>query len=165
MPKTQRLTAYIGVDPGQNGGLVALLPRAVVWVTPMPATERDVWDWFTMHDCNDPRNNLYSVYAMIEKVHSMPKQGVASSFKFGVNYGMLRAFLVAAGMRFEEVTPRTWQKAIGISPRKKNETGVQWKNRLKAKAQQLFPHEHVTLKVADALLIAEYCKRKHKGWL
>ena len=108
---------------------------------------------------------------MIEKVHSFPGQGVASSFKFGMGFGGLIMALVSSGIPFEFVTPRVWQKAMGITPREKSnrsdftESKTQFKNRLKAKAQQLFPAVRVTLKTSDALLIAEYCRRKHKGIL
>jgi hypothetical protein len=42
-------------------------------------------------------------------------------------------------------------------------TKTEWKNRLKAKAQQLFPQQskHITLKTADALLIAEYARKNN----
>jgi crossover junction endodeoxyribonuclease RuvC len=84
----------------------------------------------------------------------MPKQGVSSTFKFGVNYGFLRGMLTAHKIPFEEVTPQKWQKAMGcLSKGNKNVT--------KAKAQQLFPNLKITHKVADALLIAEYCRRTH----
>lgn len=39
------------------------------------------------------------------------------------------------------------------------------KNRHKAKAQQLFPAWHITHATADALLIAEYARRKATGQL
>jgi hypothetical protein len=105
------------------------------------------------------------VFAVIEKVHAMPGNGVSGMFKFGMSYGGLRMALIAAGIPFEEVQPRAWQKAMGIPPRSKTESGTQWKNRLKAKAQQLYPAEKVTLAVADALLIATYCQRKQEGTL
>lgn len=158
---------YVGVDPGQSGGLVIIhdgsygissTPMTHAEAMPMPATERDIWDWF---EGLDPQQTV----AVIEKVHSMPKQGVASTFKFGMGYGGLRMALIAAGIPFEDVTPRVWQKALSILSRKVTETKTQFKNRLKAKAQQLFPSIKVTLKTADALLIAEYCKRKHEGRL
>ena len=38
------------------------------------------------------------------------------------------------------------------------ETPTQWKNKLKAEAQRLFPDIRVTLKTADALLILEATK-------
>lgn len=118
----------------------------------MPATERDLWDLF----CNFP----HPITAVIERVHAMPKQGVRSVWTFGQNYGMLRAFLIAQGITFDEVLPRKWQQSLGLT-RKKTESPTQWKNRLKAKAQQLFPSLHVTLATADALLIVE-CLRRSK---
>ena len=92
----------------------------------------------------------------------MPGQGVASTFKFGMNYGMLRMALIAAGIGFETVTPQTWQKKMScMSKGDKKVT--------RAKAQELFPQVQITGRgikspthaVADALLIAEYGRRVH----
>jgi len=150
---------FIGIDPGMNGGLVAICQGSLDVVS-MPKTERDTWDWFRYFD--------NTCFALIEKVHSMPKQGVASSFKFGMNYGYLRACLVAAQIPFEEVTPQVWQKGLSIPSRKKTESKSQFKNKLLQKAQQLFPafplweeprSKGRQLAVCDALLIAEYCRR------
>lgn len=179
---------YIGIDPGQSGGLVIIYPDELfgagglietgIEATPMPSTEKDIWEWFASR-------NPKGVIATIEKVHSMPKQGVVSTFKFGTGYGGLRMALTAAGIPFEDVTPQDWHRGLGIPPRKRKpvkkrkksskkrkrqkveylETKAQFKNRLKAKTQQLFPSIKVTLKIADALLIAEYCRRKHQGLL
>lgn len=57
----------------------------------------------------------------------------------------------------------------GVCPRCKGvkktggETRDAFKNRLKAKAQQLFPQAKVTLATADAILLAEYCRRRKEG--
>lgn len=156
-----RQRVYLGIDPGINGGLVALGELSttgvpVISVEPMPATERDVWDWFAQ---------WRDAIAIIERVHSFPGQGVASTFTFGKGYGGLRMALVGCGIPFEEVSPGVWLRGLSIPKRKPIETNTQWKNRLKALAQQIFPSVKVTLATADALLIAEYCRRKHKGTL
>ena len=92
--------------------------------------------------------------AMIEKVHSMPKQGVKSSFTFGQGYGFLLGCLTALEIPFEYVTPQKWQRYLGcLSKGDKNVT--------KQKAQELFPHLEITHATADALLIGEYLKRTH----
>ena len=122
----------------------------------MLTTERDIWE------CVLTAN---PTQAVIEHVHSMPAQGVVSSFKFGRSYGFLRGCLIASGVPFEEVSPQRWQRALGVTPRHKGESKAQWKNRLKAVAQQLFPRETVTLATADAILLAIYCQRKHEGTL
>jgi hypothetical protein len=164
-------STFFGIDPGQSsGGLAWIDPSRfpqVVETTAMPETERDIADWIK-NRCYQP--DYGASYAVIERVQAMPikgrKQGAVGMFRFGQNYGFLRGVLVATGIiTFEEIRPRVWQQALGIVPRQKLESDSEWKNRLKSLAQQLFPSLKVTLKTADALLIAEYCRRKHKGTL
>ena len=94
---------------------------------------------------------------MIEAVHSMPGQGVASSFKFGKNYGFLRGLLVANRVAFDQVSPQRWQKSLSLQKKSKEETKTQHKNNIKGKAQQLYPQLKVTLATADAIMLAVYC--------
>ena len=187
---------YIGIDPGASGGLAEIAIDCTEAI-PMPRTEKDIWEWVHWFQAGQ------KPYAMIEKVSGYigESQPGSRAFRFGQSYGSLRMALIAAGVPFEEVTPQTWQKALGVSPRRKGgkkcdmcsglgtigvrdsvdeqidcprcqnkprlkeESKSQWKNRLKAKAQQLFPKLKITLKTADAILIAEYCRRKREGRL
>lgn len=138
---------FLGVDPGLAGGIAIMSPNGIA-AHKMPETERDIWEFF--HGIPILRS-----FALIERVHSMPGQGVSSSFKFGMGYGALRMALVASGIPFEDVTPQKWQKALGcLSGGDKNVT--------KQRAQSLFPHIKVTHAIADSLLIAEFCKRTHR---
>lgn len=143
-------TLFIGIDPGKAGGIVFLGEDDYVKVIEMPHTEKDILEAL--------RNGHRNSFALIEKVHAMPKQGVTSSFTFGMGYGGLRMALVANKISFNEVTPQKWQKELGIVPRKKDEGKPDFKKRLRAKAQQLFPEVEVNLKTCDALLIALYAK-------
>jgi hypothetical protein len=158
---------FFGVDPGATGGLALLYEGSSdVDVGPMPDTEADILEWFRVRWAGGD----YQPFAVIEKVGGFVKGNPApgsAMFKFGCGYGGLRMALIACGIPFEEVTPQKWQKALGITPRdnKGNESKSSHKNRLKAKAQQLFPGEKITLAVCDALLIAEYCRRKRQGTL
>ncbi len=146
---------YIGIDPGQSGGIACLTAVGDVWyAAKMPETERDSWR-LLVDTSAAPR---IGCQALIEQVHSMPKQGVSSSFKFGQSYGFLRGILIASEIPFDQVTPQRWQKAIGCLTKGD-------KNVSKAKAQQLFPAVKVTHAIADALLIAEYCRRLRLGLL
>ncbi len=154
---------FIGIDPGKSGG-IAFNPAdqdpTEVNATKMPATERDTW-----YEINGGSYGKYSddTFALIEKVGPMPGQGVTSMFSFGRNYGMLRAFLIAAGIPFETVSPQKWQREFGlIVPKSKGLTDTQKKNLHKAKAQELFPHLKITHAIADALLIAKYAQRTWK---
>lgn len=140
------MTTYIGIDPGASGGIAWIDVDSgydpFVHVQKMPETEADTKELLS--------NILGSqVFCLIESVHSMPKQGVASSFKFGRNYGLLRGLLIGLGIPFDEVSPQKWQKAMGCLTHGD-------KNVSKAKAQQLYPHLKITHATADALLIARY---------
>lgn len=132
----------IGIDPGLSGAIAAIGDGEPRWIK-LDSTERDIADWM--------KNDLWQ-FAFIEKVHSMPKQGVASSFKFGQSYGFLRGLLVGAEIPFEEVSPQRWQKAMECLTKGD-------KNVSKSRAQQLFPKVKITHANADALLIAEYGRR------
>lgn len=158
MPTIDR-TIYFGVDPGKGGATVCLA-GGKVYSCSHDVTEHDLWNWLDTKVEMDGE-----AFAVIEKVHAMPGQGVTSMFTFGQSFGFLRGLLTAVEVPFEEVHPRSWQKALGIPKRDKNESKTQFKNRLKTRAQQLYPKEKVTLKTADALLLATYCQRKHEGKL
>ena len=53
-----------------------------------------------------------SSIAVVEQVHSMPGQGVASTFTFGTNYGKVLGMLEAIGMPYVTVTPTKWQNEM-----------------------------------------------------
>jgi len=136
---------FLGIDPGISGGLAIVnslgeLSDAVGFKN---LTETDINDWMLAYP--------YSL-AVLEKVHSMPKQGVKSTFTFGQSYGLLRGVLVANNLKREFVTPQVWQKALGCMTKGD-------KNVTKAKAQELFPNRKITHAIADACLIAEYARR------
>ena len=151
-------TIAIGVDPGVSGG-IAWIDDDGPHAEKMPSTELDTWSVIQSVGGHES-------FALIERVHSMPKQGVASTFKFGTNYGILRGQLAAAsdvtGLAWDDVSPQKWQKAFGL-PSLKDCGGsiTKKKNFHKAKAQQLFPSLKITHAIADALLIAEYARRTH----
>lgn len=180
-------TSYVGIDPGASGGIAAQSFGTNKWIIAfkMPDTERDTWEEIKRLKTPDCK-------AVIEKVGGFiagnPAPGSAM-FNFGRGTGVLIGCLVAAGIPFEEVTPQVWQKGLGIPSRKphtktrqvkitkgKNkgkmrtekyggETTAKFKGRLKSHAQKLFPENEVTLKTCDALLISEFCRRKHEGLL
>lgn len=149
----------IGIDVGQNGAAVVISDDSVVDVFRFKnTTEMDIAEcfseWFDTY--NDTQSNRMFVF--IEKVHSMPHQGVASSFKFGTSFGFIIGVLTALKIPFEYVTPQKWQKALNCETKGN-------KNVTKAKAQQLFPSNKWTHADADAVLIAEYGRRKLNGVL
>lgn len=132
----------MGVDPGQSGGVAVLTHHGVEAYGFTTMTEFDILN------CVRALAKGADV-CYLELVHSMPAQGVASSFKFGKNYGFLRACLMGAAIPVIDVSPQKWQKALGCLTKGD-------KNVTKAKAQQLYPEAKITHAIADAILIARY---------
>ena len=149
----------IAIDPGKEGGIVvfSLDKNEFVEVIHMPETPQ-----FLEEFLNKYKNNSI---CYLEKVGGIPGQGGASSmFNFGKGFGHLEMALLCRKIPTVEVTPQKWQKALqlGVKGKKSN---TDWKNKLKAKAQQLFPYVgKITLATSDALLILEYARitEKHK---
>ena len=79
-------------------------------------------------------------------------------YKFGFQSGVIHGILMSLGIEPKYVPPKTWQKALDLKKGKMSKTP--WKNLLKAKAQELFPNQKVTLATADALLILEFARRQ-----
>jgi Holliday junction resolvasome RuvABC endonuclease subunit len=48
--------------------------------------------------------------AIIEQVSAMPRQGVSSSFRFGLGTGMLRGVILGQRIPLHQVTPSKWKK-------------------------------------------------------
>lgn len=145
----QETPSYIGIDPGASGGMVWYASDFVEAVRFSKSTWADVRDSLMFHP---------APFALIERVASMPGQGVSSTFKFGKSAGVIEGILIALRIPFEYVTPAVWQKEFIVS--KKGESKTDHKRRLKEAAQRLFPDEKICNEIADAYLIAEYCRRR-----
>lgn len=163
------MRAWIGIDVGASGAIAVLkenhIPETLRFTS---STDKQVCDFL---------NKIISTYdcmCVVEQVGAMPGQGVTSMFSFGQSAGFIRGVITALGLSFEQKVPRVWQKALGISPRlierdaaKKiinEESKTDFKRRLRQKAEQLFPDIKFTNDIADAVLIAEYCRREHGGY-
>jgi hypothetical protein len=75
------------------------------------------------------------------------------------NTGVLYGAAVAMGWKIHRIRPAIWQKAHTCGT-KGELTTTQWKNKLKARAAELYPTVDVTLWNADALLIYDAATRR-----
>lgn len=156
---------FIGVDPGsKNGAITAFIyPPNGMRIIKYARISKHTWPELSdfLKELSLLKEN-YVLHTIFEKVGSMPQQGVSSTFKFGRGTGKLEGMLIAHGIPYEEKIPRTWQKLFSIK-KNKDEGQTSWKNRLKEKAQQIFPDHKFTLEECDSFLIAEYCKTYYKN--
>lgn len=147
----------LAVDPGASGGFAWRTSENMVTCVKMPDTDRDIVDLIA----SILSNNSEPYEAWVEEVGGFCGVGQpgSSMFKFGKGYGFILGVLATRGVRVELVKPQKWQKFFGLGTVKLSGGKTPWKNKLKQKAQQLFPECDVTLSTSDALLILEYGTR------
>lgn len=95
---------YIGIDPGANGFVCVRSSQGDINWVPL-AQERNVVA--ILQECAKG-----DCIAVVEDVHALPGQGVASSFKFGYNVGITVGMLKCLGIPYHQVPPQKWQKAL-----------------------------------------------------
>lgn len=113
----------IGIDPGLTGALAVLAADGSLdCVHDLPVIRDRTLAWI---DGSDLQSIVLGALrgrtarAVVERVASMPRQGVASSFQFGVGFGSILGVLRAMHLPIEFVTPAAWKRALGLSSDKK----------------------------------------------
>jgi crossover junction endodeoxyribonuclease RuvC len=99
----------IGIDPGKSGGIAFLKDGELVAANPMPLGADGKVDAKALYRMISRYNPSLCV---LEKVHSMPNQGVKSMFTFGEGYGMVQAVLSIAEIPICYVTPQAWKAQV-----------------------------------------------------
>lgn len=154
---------YLGFDPGKKG-YMCLYNVGYSGYKHYPLFDGNRLNR-EMLDTIEKLSKTYTMMAVVEQVHSMPHQGVASTFSFGTNYGMIIGMLETLGIPFTTVTPGKWQKFICEAVDKADNTKQMHYNA----ARRLFPNidfrrsERCRIyddNKVDATLICEYGKRK-----
>ena len=145
---------YIGVDPGKNGGIAIIDSDGVI---AFPFSEERLLIEL------DGIAQEYECICYLEHVHAMPKQGVSSTFNFGMNFGFIQGVLKAYEIPYELVTPQKWKKEFSCTSDKN--TSIEVCKRLfpgvNLKATERCKKDHDG--IAEALLIAEYGRRHYNG--
>ena len=136
---------FIGIDPGLKGYLAVLYNGGEEYaLTPLPY-----------------EGSVLQAGAWLGNSFLLPEDGVITlekQFTKGKgmntileNYGALKAMLRAAGRDYDEVTPRTWKAHFGLDSDK---------NKSVTLVEELFGITGITHDAAEAILIAEYGRRR-----
>ncbi len=149
---------YVGIDPGATGAISFLAPVDAAW-----GERLDTKDGRALFDALQAAKVEHgSVHVAVEKVHSMPRQGVASSFKFGMAYGAACAVVQALGFPLHLVTPQAWYK-LALDQRTKPKAPREKKAAVLASAQDRWPGARLGKgdgAIAEALWMAEWLRRE-----
>ena len=116
------MSTIIGIDPGITGALAVMENDCMIEVEDMPIvalahgkkTKRQVSPQLLTDLLENLTHGRGEVLAIIEAVHSMPDQGVASSFNFGKGCGRIEGVLAGMRIPYTFVTPQAWKKRAGL---------------------------------------------------
>lgn len=134
----------IAIDPGCSGAIAWQEPCEAPFVVKMPDTPAELAD-LLLHI----KGGHTRITCNLEKVHSMPKQGVSSTFKFGENFGMIQGVLSALYIPYVLITPQSWMKSIpGLTAGLER---ADRKRQIKAFVQRVYPAMKIGLQESDAL--------------
>lgn len=146
---------YIACDPGASGGF-AWTDGETTECAPMPPTDVDVCELLAHLSTKAKEIDLYLEQPPPFAGKLIPS---SASFKLGNNHGVILGASVACGFKLHRVSPQTWMKAHPVGTKGERST-TEWKNKLKGRAQELYPNvDGITLKTADALLILDAAVR------
>jgi len=145
----------VAIDPGVNGGLALLDREGVVTVQKMPGTDIDVVSFLVEVSNTAKEVDCYLEEPPLYAGRNIPGSAIG---KLMWNTGVLYGAAVCLGWKMHRVRPAIWQKAHTCGT-KGELSSTAWKNKLKARAAELFPTVDVTLWNADALLILDAAKR------
>ena len=178
---------FIGIDPGKNGAIVWLEPakdnNVTTYTFPRIGKELDYQGLSNLISLHCSENS----HVVLEKVHAIFGSAAGATFSFGHICGFIEGILVSNKQAFTMVQPKAWQKEIwegipeirkpAIKVEKGKRKGQMRKGSVDTKAmslmaaKRLFPNvsllatERCTTPhdgIADALLMAEYCRRRFK---
>jgi len=151
----------VGIDPGLTGAVAIRFLDGHITIEDTPTTQvkkagGKIGTEYLPREMANILQNLKpsTTHIYIENVHSMPKQGVASTFTFGKGFGIWIGIIAAFGLPVTFATPQRWKKYIM--------QGTYDKDAARIRAQQLYPAMMPMLKLkkhigrADALMIMHY---------
>ncbi len=158
------IDVIVGVDPGLSGAICFMLSDGTYEsVHDIPIMAKGKGKSRVKNQINAPalakliQNELMNMDGIrmakvyLERVSSMPGQGVASVFSLGDTAGALRGIIGALGIPMELVAPQVWKKYYRLGKDKEIS---------RAKAIELYPQAPLELKRfhnrAEAILIARY---------
>lgn len=157
------MTLTVGVDPGLSGAIAAITPNGSIHLHDCPVLKVGSKNTYNPAGMTmilrQYQDSHFPILVGLEKVHSMPGQGVASTFTFGEGYGVWLGILAALNIPHELITPQAWKKSLMDGQLKDKDAS-------RLVAMRLFPEAGKQLQLkrhhsrADALLIAEFLRRK-----
>lgn len=178
MSLTERSPDVLAIDPGLDGAIVRIdKDGKIVKVDLMPVFE-------SVKTTGSKKSKKREVdirglakilqkhvdvsHAYLEKVGSMPKQGIASAFKFGRYYGACEMGLAAINLPYTLTTPQSWMKIMHLGISKEYEPKTRSAMALSRSFPDVELKDYASTKkaregICDAFLLAQYGRKQILG--
>lgn len=150
------MTVFIGIDPGLVSGAVGAIDHngKFIYCGDIAGDAGRIIPGRLKNQLLDCIQSGDVAQIVIEDVHTMPGQGIASSGRFMRAAGAIEAICYLTAVT-HMVSPQRWKKDMGLDGDK---------NLSLESAQTLWPESGINLKKhhgrAEALLIAEWLRRE-----
>lgn len=151
-------TYFIGIDPGGKGAVAILdLKGTPVLLEDIPYTKTEkVMDLLALKEMlSDYISKPH--HCVLEKCKYTPAIKGSGAFTFGKTIGYTEAFLLMLGVSHELILPMVWKKSFSLLKQDKSASIEVAKRMFPTVADKLLKTKDGR---AEALLIAEYCRRK-----
>lgn len=176
---------YVGIDCGLSGGIGIIrgekvfgMPIPTFWTVLKSGKHRKQYDYIAIRTILKAE---FVTLVTLEEQFPMPmshfdkkankevKQGAVSVFSTGFGYGMFMGMLCGLDLNTETIHPKTWQKEFF-----KRDTSKTTKEQALEALKAIYPNVDLYATerskkpadgIIDALLIAEWGRRKAKGEL
>jgi crossover junction endodeoxyribonuclease RuvC len=115
------MSALLGIDPGIIGAWAVVNDLGgLIAADDLPVVGEGAQRMIAAPLLADVLGRYQPTTATIERVGSMPGQGVSSSFKFGRAVGVIDGVLGAAACPVIYVAPAIWKKHFRLGPEKEH---------------------------------------------
>lgn len=105
----------VGIDPGLTGAWAAIDGREFIAAGDMPVMARSGGKrQVNAAELANVLRRHNPARVVLEQVHSMRGQGVASMFSFGMGYGTVIGVVAALGIPIVEVSPQAWKRSAKL---------------------------------------------------
>ncbi|MCP3674988.1 MAG: hypothetical protein GY829_11040 [Gammaproteobacteria bacterium] len=161
---------FIGVDPGATGYICLLRPSTseAYFISNSFDHPSQIFNEVKAH-----LQGFHCPMIMIEDVHSIFGASAKSNFQFGRNVGLIHGILGITHIGIDLVSPKLWQKEVGIKIPGPKFKGATRKKMLKQAVADTCKRLYPAVNIyglrgglidgkSDALMIAHYCYLKYK---
>jgi len=113
---------FAGIDPGIKGAIAVETIQSIedelsiniINIYDIPSKNNEI-DINKLNKIISDINKTYKPIFVLEKIHSLPRDGHVGAFKFGYIYGVIKTILTVNNTEFYEISPVAWKRYARVN--------------------------------------------------